>query len=191
VSAHVLIPVKKDNGKSRLAGVLSLADRESLMRELLRRVVAIAQEAAVGPVTIVSGAPHPLEGIPRFDDRGRPWNDAIAEAVAAVVVEPKAVVLSADLPSLTADELRTFVEATPARGIAVARAQDGGTNAVAMRPPNAMRTHFGEPASAAVHTAMAASAGLDARIVDLPGLAFDVDAPADLERLEQLGWVST
>jgi 2-phospho-L-lactate guanylyltransferase len=189
VSAHVLIPVKKDNGKSRLAGVLSPTARASLMRELLHRVVATAQEAAVGPITIVSGAPLSLDGVPRFDDRGRPWNDAVAEAIAAVVGEPTALVLSADLPSLVADELRTFVEATPARGIAVARAQDGGTNAVAMRPPNAMRTHFGEPASAAVHTSTAESAGLEARIVDLPGLAFDVDTPADLERLERLGWV--
>jgi 2-phospho-L-lactate guanylyltransferase len=84
---------------------------------------------------------------------------------------------------LTAEELRAFVEATPARGVAVGRAHDGGTNAVAMRPPNVARTHFGEPASAAVHARAAEDAGLEARIVDLPGLAFDVDTPADLERL--------
>jgi 2-phospho-L-lactate guanylyltransferase (CobY/MobA/RfbA family) len=46
-----------------------------------------------------------------------------------------------------------------------------------------MRTCFGEPASAAVHAALARDAGLEHTIVDLPGLAFDVDRPADLARL--------
>jgi 2-phospho-L-lactate guanylyltransferase len=181
--AHVLIPVKRDNGKSRLASVLSPEERAALMHELLRSVLGTAEEADVGPVTVVSAAQLSLNGVPLFDDQGRPWNDAIAEAIAAVVVEPVAVVLSGDLPSLTPEELRTFVGATPVRGVAIARAQDGGTNAVSMRPPNVARTHFGVPSSAAVHARTAKAAGLETRIVDLPGLAFDIDTPADLERL--------
>ena len=41
----------------------------------------------------------------------------------------------------------------------------------------------GEPASATVHANAAREAGLEARVVDLPGLAFDVDTPDDLERM--------
>ena len=66
---------------------------------------------------------------------------------------------------------------------AIARATDGGTNALSMRPAGAMRTCFGEPHSARLHAALAAEAGLAHAIVDLPGLAFDLDRPEDLARL--------
>jgi 2-phospho-L-lactate guanylyltransferase len=69
--------------------------------------------------------------------------------------------------------------------MAIARALDGGTNAVSMRPPGAVMTHFGESQSAAVHAQTTAAAGLAARIVDIPGLAFDVDTPADLAELRE------
>lgn len=81
------------------------------------------------------------------------------------------------------DDIRALVAATPERGMAIARALDGGTNAVSMRPACAVKTHFGEPQSAAVHAQATAAVGLAARIVDLPGLAFDVDTPADLQEL--------
>jgi 2-phospho-L-lactate guanylyltransferase len=184
VVAHVLVPVKRlDDAKTRLADVLSGDERGALMEELLAGVLAAAREADVGPVTVVSAETLALNGVPRFDDCGLPWNDGLAAAMGAVVSESIAVVLSADLPRVTADEVRALVDATPERGLAIARAQDGGTNAVSMRPPGVVMTHFGEPGSAAVHARTAKEAGLEARIVDLPGLAFDVDTPADLERM--------
>ncbi len=184
--AHVLVPVKRlDDAKSRLAAVLSPAERAELMRDLLAGVLAAAEEADVGPVTVVSADDLSLDGVPRFDDRGLAWNDGLAAAMAAVA-EPIATVVSADLPLVTAAEIRELVAATPERGMAIARALDGGTNAVSMRPPGAVVTHFGEPQSAAVHERAALDAGLAATIVDLPGLAFDVDTPADLARLRQV-----
>jgi 2-phospho-L-lactate/phosphoenolpyruvate guanylyltransferase len=89
-------------------------------------------------------------------------------------------VISADLPLIRADDVEELLAATPERGIAIARALDGGTNGVAMRPPGVVRTHFGEPGSAAVH----ASLGVPHVVVDLPGLAFDVDTPDDLARMQ-------
>ncbi len=121
--------------------------------------------------------------MPRFDDRGLAWNDALAAAMREVVTEPIAAVVSADLPRITAADVRALVAATPERGMAIARALDGGTNAVSMRPAGAVMTHFGEPSSASVHASVAADAGLVARILDLPGLAFDIDTPADLAEL--------
>ena len=62
----------------------------------------------------------------------------------------------------------------------MALASDGGTNGVVMRPPGVLDTHFGEGGSAAVHERAALAAGLAVVVVDLPGLAFDVDTPEDL-----------
>ncbi len=185
-AAHVLVPLKRlDGAKTRLAAVLSADERSALMLELLQGVLAAAKEAGVGPITIVSSEPLAPNGVPRFDDSGLAWNDALAAAMRAVVTEPIATVVSADLPRITAEDVHALVAATPDRGMAIARALDGGTNAVSMRPAGAVMTHFGEPSSAAAHAFATAEVGLAARILDVPGLAFDVDTPADLTEMRE------
>jgi 2-phospho-L-lactate/phosphoenolpyruvate guanylyltransferase len=178
VDAHVLVPLKRIDPKSRLAGELPLEERVQLMRGLLAGVVGAVRDAGVERVTIVTGLN--LTGYEVWNDRGLPWNDALEAAIAEVVREPLVAIVSADLPSLRSEEVEELLAATPERGIAIARALDGGTNAVAMRPPGLVRTHFGELGSAAVHAAL----GVDHVVLDLPGLAFDVDTPEDLARMQ-------
>jgi 2-phospho-L-lactate guanylyltransferase len=184
VQAHVLVPLKRLNGaKSRLSAVLSPDERAELMRRLLEGVAAAVRGAGVERITLVTSEPISVDGLSRFDDRGLPWNDALAAAMREVVSDEVVAVVSADLPLLRADDVRALLAATPARGLAIARARDGGTNAVAMRPPGAAGTCFGEPQSAALHDRLAREAGVEAVMVDLPGLAFDVDTPEDLAEL--------
>jgi 2-phospho-L-lactate guanylyltransferase len=179
VDAHVLVPLKAlDRAKSRLADALSADERAELMRSLLERVVGVVREAGVERITVVTA--EPIEGYDIWLDRGLAWNDALAAAAAEVVTTPIVAVISADLPLVQPDEVEELLEATPAQGIAIARALDGGTNAVSMRPPGLVRTHFGEPQSAAVHAGL----GVEHVVVDLPGLAFDVDTPEDLARMQ-------
>jgi 2-phospho-L-lactate guanylyltransferase len=181
VDAHVLVPVKRiDEAKSRLASVLSQDERAELVRELLDRVLDAVRDAEVGPITVVSQEELPLDGIARFDDAGLPWNEALDAAMREVVREPVAAIVAGDLPLLQPDEVKKLVAATPARGVAIARARDGGTNALSMRPPGVLVTCFGQPDSAALHERAAWTAGGDAHVLDLPGLAFDVDTPEDL-----------
>jgi 2-phospho-L-lactate guanylyltransferase len=179
VDAHVLVPLKAlDRAKSRLADTLTSEERGELMRSLLERVVSAVREAGVERVTVVTA--ERLGDYEVWNDRGLPWNDALAVAAAELVAAPVVAFVSADLPLLRAEEVEELVEATPERGIAIARALDGGTNAISMRPPGLVRTHFGERRSAAVHAAL----GVDNVVLDLPGLAFDVDTPEDLVRMQ-------
>jgi 2-phospho-L-lactate guanylyltransferase len=179
VDAHVLVPLKAlDRAKSRLAGALSADERAELMRSLLERVVGVVREAGVERITVVTA--EPIDGYDVWPDHGLAWNDALATATAEIVTAPLVAVISADLPLVQPDEVEELLESTPARGIAIARALDGGTNAVSMRPPGLVRTHFGERGSAAVHAGL----GVEHVIVDLPGLAFDVDTPEDLARMQ-------
>jgi 2-phospho-L-lactate/phosphoenolpyruvate guanylyltransferase len=179
VDAHVLVPLKAlDRAKSRLTGALSAEERAELMRSLLERVVDVVREAGVARITVVTA--EPMEGYDVWHDRGLAWNDALATATAEIVSAPLMAVIAADLPLVQPDEVEELLEATPARGIAIARALDGGTNAVAMRPPGLVRTHFGEVSSAAVHAGL----GAEHVVLDLPGLAFDVDTPEDLARMQ-------
>jgi 2-phospho-L-lactate guanylyltransferase len=176
MDAHVLVPLKATDPKSRLAGALSPADRRDLMRTLLDHVLEAVREAGATAATVVTE--EPLEGYDVWRDPGLEWNEALAAAAREVVRTPVVAFVSADLPQLDADEVRELVEATPERGIAIGRARDGGTNAIAMRPPGLVVTHFGEPQSASVH----ASLGVPFAMVDRPGLAFDIDTPEDLAR---------
>jgi 2-phospho-L-lactate guanylyltransferase len=179
VEAHVLVPLKAlDRAKSRLADALSADERAELMRSLLERVVGVVRAAGVERITVVTA--ESIEGYDIWLDRGLAWNDALAAAAAEVVTTPIVAVISADLPLVQPKEVEELLEATPAQGIAIARALDGGTNAVSMRPPGLVRTRFGERQSAAVHAGL----GVEHVVVDLPGLAFDVDTPEDLARMQ-------
>jgi 2-phospho-L-lactate guanylyltransferase len=174
MDAHVLVPLKAIDPKSRLAGELSEDQRRNLMRTLLDHVLGVVHEAGVARTTLVTA--EALHGYDVWHDPGLPWNEALAAAARQEVTAPVVAFISADLPHLKAAEVRQLLEATPEEGIAIGRAQDGGTNAIAMRPPGLVMTHFGEPQSATVH----ASLGVPHTMVDLPGLAFDIDTPEDL-----------
>jgi 2-phospho-L-lactate guanylyltransferase len=178
MDAHVLVPLKATDPKSRLSGALAADERAELMRGLLERVVGVVHEAGVERVTVVTS--EPIEGYDVWPDRGLEWNEALAAAAEEVVESRLVAFVSADLPLLRAEEVEVLLAATPRRGIAIARALDGGTNAVSMRPPGLVRTCFGRPGSAAVHAGL----GVPHVVVDLPGLAFDVDTAADLEKMQ-------
>jgi 2-phospho-L-lactate guanylyltransferase len=185
-----LVPLKRlDLAKSRLQEALAPAERARLMRALLDRTLREAAGApSLGRLVLVTSDPAgpaiaAAHGIDRFDDRGLPWNEALAVATREAVRSTDVLVLSADLPLVTSDDVEALVAAAPARGIAVARARDAGTNAVLLRPAGAIRTCFGERGSAALHARLAAEAGLEAVLVDRPGLATDLDSPADLAEL--------
>jgi 2-phospho-L-lactate guanylyltransferase len=184
LNAHVLVPLKRlGRAKSRLAEALTAAERAGLMLTLLERVVEAVREAGIHRITLVTSEPLAPDVAATWHDRDLPWNEALATAIAEVVDEEVVAVISADLPFLQPSDVTTLIEATPVRGVAVARAFDAGTNAVSMRPPGVLPTRFGEPASAALHATSACARGLACVTLDLPGLAFDVDTPADLERM--------
>jgi 2-phospho-L-lactate guanylyltransferase len=188
VSVHALVPLKHHGeAKTRLAGLLSVEERIELKEASTADVVA-AVEAAYGitAITVVSSGSAKRRlatrlGADFFDDAGLEWNDALLAAMRRVA-EPCAVVVSADIPLLRPDELERLVDAAPERGIAIGRALDGGTNVVALRPPAALRTCFGEHGSARLHAELAERAGLSRSVVDLPGIALDLDSPDDVQR---------
>ena len=72
-------------------------------------------------------------------------------------------------------------------GVAIAPDRAGhGTNGLALRPLDAIAFRFGVESHAA-HLAEAEAAGVPLVEVHRPGLAFDLDTPADLARWIELG----
>jgi 2-phospho-L-lactate guanylyltransferase len=89
-----------------------------------------------------------------------------------------------DVPCVTAAEIRALVAALAAPpAVVFAPSRSGlGTNGALLAPPAAMPLTFGEP-SIDSHLGAARALGLEPGVVRLPGLALDVDAPADLAPL--------
>ena len=158
------------------------------MLRMLRHVAEVARAAGVGPVALASSdadaaALAATFGIGHVDDGGLTWNEGLAYARARVEPPPDAVLyLAGDLPLVEAAEIRRLVEACPGRGVAIGRAHDGGTNALAVRPAGSLEPRFGAAHSARAHADAGLAAGLEVVIVDLPGVALDVDTPADARR---------
>ena len=191
MGVQILIPLKRlATVKQRLAPAATAAERERLMLSMLEHVAGAALASGEGPVSLASSEPRAGAlaaslGIGLVTDGGLPWNEGLVHArelVGADALVGGVVFLAGDLPLLEPGDVSELVAAAPARGVAIGRAHDGGTNALVVRPADALDPSFGAPQSAAVHSRLAAAAGLEAVIVDRPGLALDVDTPDDVVR---------
>lgn len=186
------MPVKRLSGaKTRLAPVLSPAERHLLVLAMLGDVLAAARQASTR-VAVVSSDPDAAaearrHGVEVISDDGLPWNEGLALAVSRLGSSEATAIVSADVPLVTAADVAALEARLPTRGVVVARALDAGTNAVALRPPDALVPNFGFPGSAAIHVERAHAAGLEAVLLDRPGLALDLDTASDLERFLETG----
>ena len=180
--------------KTRLAPVLDAGERETLARTLLERVLSVARQACDDVVVISPAAElRPIveaAGARLVVQRGMGLNEGLEQARAEALDDGVDVltVLHGDLPNLAPEDIDALVAAVPApRGVAIAPDRAGtGTNGLAQSPPDAIGFAFG-PGSLARHRAAAEQAGVPLKVVERPGLAFDLDTPADLARWLELG----
>lgn len=180
----ILVPAKPlALAKARLSGVLSAAERRTLTLAMLSDVCAAAVASGAGAVRVVASddesfAAAAAEGASAVAD---PTPDAGLVPSLEAVVPPDAggvLVLSSDLPAVSPEDVRALCGST---GVTLAPDRAGaGTNALWRSPPGAIELAFG-PGSRAAHESLAAAAAVPFRIVSRPGLALDVDTPADLE----------
>jgi 2-phospho-L-lactate guanylyltransferase len=188
-----LIPVKERlRCKSRLGPQLDAARRVALVRAMLRRVLAATAGARCIVQTIVVSPERDLvpAEVPVLADTGEGLNEALTRArdLLLKVGCPEILVLPADLPALTSAEIDGLVAAGRRGGFAIAPDAAGtGTNALYLGPSATFGFRFG-PGSRDLHLQEAWRAGLAPEVVSSPGLAFDVDLPADLGRLEGESW---
>ena len=93
------------------------------------------------------------------------------------------LVIPADIPLIEPWELDEIVNHAPSEGSVLVPAGDGrGTNAALRRPANLFQLRFGND-SFKPHHAFAQATGKPCMILNLPGIAVDVDNPEDLQQL--------
>ena len=183
-----LIPVKDlPKAKARLASALDENGRRELATALFRDVLEAALEcSALDGVAVVTRDPDALQiasdaGAEGMDDPGD-LNESL-DSVARTLAQRGAdrlLVIHADLPLVSTADIETVARSST--DVALVSSGDGGTNALVC-PAGAFDFCYGV-GSAQAHKEAAWAADLEAELLDLPGLALDIDTPADLERLQ-------
>ena len=192
----LLAPVKPfDESKSRLAAILSRAERSELTRALLERMLQVARDCGrFAGLLVVSRDDAVLalaaaSGALAVRERCADLNAALRQACEQARIEgaDAALILPADLPYLTAGDIDLMLAAAqPTVDVVLAPSQDGGTNALLLRLPLRLPLCFG-PDSFRRHQQAAAAAGLAVAVCTSPTLAFDLDRPEDWEVLQAGG----
>lgn len=160
----VVVPFR--SGKSRLA--LPDEARTELVLSMLATVLAAAKQVGVTLLVTDDAALAERFGVLHVPEPGGGQGPAVAAGVRRARELP-VLVVNADLPRATADDLRALAAGAPA----FVAAPDGTTNALALVDPRPFRPLYG-PGSAARYE----EAGL--LPLNLPNLAADVDTLADL-----------
>jgi 2-phospho-L-lactate guanylyltransferase len=177
-----VVPIKAAaERKTRLAGDLSLVDRERLTERLLRGVIgALDASRRIARIIVLSGTPPGMAGVDWVRDEGRGLNTELAK----VTVAGPLLIIHADLPLIDAGDIVALLDAA-AHGGAIAPDRHGlGTNALAFGDGRRPELRFG-PGSLARHRAQPPG-GL--KLVERPGLALDIDTADDLAEARRLGF---
>jgi len=191
-----IVPVKPlRHGKSRLSGTLSEDERTQLNESLLEHTLeTLANLKELEQVLVVSRDPHALaiarkHGARTVREDGSPHlNTALARAtiVAKLHATRGVLILPADLPLLTRDDILALLEraANPPVVVIAPDRHEKGTNALLMSPAGLIEYDFGE-GSYQRHCKRAKKAGARLEIVKLPSLGLDLDLPEDLELIRE------
>ncbi len=183
----LVLPLKGfTTAKQRLAGLFTAAERAALARAMASDVLERLATLQV-PMLVVS-ADGEAQSLARSYGA-----DVIADGTAgqsaAVQLglqacqragQEAAATVALDLPGLDAREVRALLEGDPAPGVAAVSDRHGrGTNALRLRPPDAIPLHFG-PDSLREHRREAAARACGFEIMPLASLTVDLDEPEDV-----------
>ena len=188
-----VVPVKDLQGtKSRLAPILDPGARAGLTLYMMGRVVAAIRASGVEDVCVVSPDRIVLNeaqgrGATPLVQESRGLNPALEEGLRRALERGAStlVVFPADLPLLEADDVLAVLQAAEEHAVVIS--PDGarsGTNALLMRPPDALPFTFG-PNSFEAHLEAARERSLAVRICERSHLAFDLDTAGELARLKK------
>lgn len=187
-----LVPLRAPgSGKTRLAGGgpnlgLSRDERAALTGAMLADVAAALVASRVDRVVVAAGGTEAAVAAAGLglDVLGDPpgassLNAAIRSATARLRDAGALLVVAADLPGLTAEEVDLVLEEPT--DVVVAPTRRGGTGGLLRRPPHAIRPAYGA-GSAARHLGLAVTGGRSVASVHLSGFHEDVDTWDDLRR---------
>ena len=168
--------------KSRLAPALSPGTRRLLSLEMAARVLGAIAEAGARPLVLAADRPV-MEwaggrGWEAVLDRKPSLNAAATGAVQFALRRKVAwMVVHADLPLVSAADLRAVLTTVESGGWVLAPSSDGGTSLIGGPGRPAVEFAYGE---ASFHRHLSRLRDRAPRILYRLGLALDLDRPSDL-----------
>jgi 2-phospho-L-lactate guanylyltransferase len=186
-----VVPVKEaDRAKERLAVLLPPGIRQALALAMLNDVLsALAAASGLAGIIVVTVDRQARRLALRYgarilEDGARDGHTgAVTGAARRLVAEGQAgmLTLPGDVPLVTADEIRRIIAARrPAPSFTIVPSHDeGGSNAILLSPPDAVRLRFGVD-SFFPHLRAAEARGIRPTVLRLPGIGLDIDNPEDL-----------
>jgi 2-phospho-L-lactate/phosphoenolpyruvate guanylyltransferase len=192
----ILVPVKNlSAAKQRLAAVLDQPSRTKLAQAMLHDVLTALYGWKNRPaVAVVTSDAYAVRlateyGFDIIADPDNPGETGAIEMATRVCVErgvDSTLIIPADIPLIQVWELEEIMEKAPVAGSVLVPAADGrGTNAAFRRPADLFPLRFGND-SFKPHHAAAQATGKPSVVLNLPGIAVDVDNPEDLEQMISL-----
>jgi 2-phospho-L-lactate/phosphoenolpyruvate guanylyltransferase len=192
MTLYALVPIKTiSNSKSRLAGVLSTTLRKEFVLAMIQDVVgALMRTPSLQHVAVVTSDPVAMRLaeaigariIPDGADDG--YTAAVEKASTILFREGATAVMTIplDVPTATPSDIEEVIAAYErTRSVTLVPSRDRlGTNCVVLPVQSPMNVQFGVN-SFARHVAAASAAAITASILDIPGLALDIDTADDLE----------
>jgi len=189
----ILVPVKNlAQAKQRLSAILTPEERLALAHAMCEDVLQeLARWRGRPAVAVVTGDPFARDLAARFDfeviaDALNPGETGAIELATAECRQrgaDRTLVVPADIPLIDASELQKIADSAPPGGaVLVPDAAGRGTNAALRAPVDLFPLRFGND-SFLPHLAAAKATGKPCVVLQLAGIARDVDRPADLREL--------
>ena len=198
-----IIPVKPlFDSKSRLAQVLSPEERAALTSRILESTIQVLSDVDdIDQILVVSRDPKVLKvarngGALTYSETDKQGlNSALTRAtqIAATQKADGVLIIPADLPFISAEDVQEMIKQAT-EGVVVGGNGDNspqhramaicgdhnrdGSNALFVCPPTGFTFQYG-PNSFKLHTDEASRLGMTARIVEAPGIRFDIDSEED------------
>ncbi len=189
---EIIIPIKNlSHAKQRLAEILSPGERAGLVLAMLDDLLTVITRLDNGRVWVVGNDDDVFDVARKHDSRivrekhPAGYNPAVALGLANVPPGCNVAILPGDVPLATEAEIAALIApvASERREVRlVADRNRRGTNGLFLSSADLLQPAFG-PDSFAEYRRMVRREGMNPEIVSAPGLAHDVDLPADLDVL--------
>ena len=184
----VLLPVKDfTDAKHRLASMLNPGQRAGLARAMLADVLdALSAAAEPSRIVVYTASETVLRTVRPFGFEVVRETHVSGHSAAVNRMLPnltsqseRILVIASDLPHLKPSEIDRALN-VDCTSIAIMPSRDGtGTNGLVMTPPAAITADYGA-GSFQRHRDAAIGMGWTPMTLDMPGVAFDIDTPEDL-----------
>jgi 2-phospho-L-lactate guanylyltransferase len=187
-----IVPVKKlSRSKLRLTKSLKPNERQDLSQKMLRHVLKIVTKSI--KKVLVVGSDEEIKKlcseykVTFVKDETSSLNGAIDQAIRRCMKNKHdaILVIAGDLPLLSNQDLKRLIDSIDDESVVICPSKDCGTNSLFLRPPRAIKVHFGVN-SLEKHLKEAVKKNRKFRLFWSLGFAFDVDVPEDLQLLKIL-----